>query len=92
MNFCLRLEVEKSVLGEEHCTATLGLNDSLVMSGEQRALSDKPVNWSVHQPLLYLGGVPAHTLAMLDIPITSGITGCMQALQVSYIRLSYQGS
>ncbi|XP_054282074.1 protein eyes shut [Macrosteles quadrilineatus] len=74
------LEVEGAI-GDQHCSASLAVNDSLVMSGEQRALSGRAVNWSVHQPTLYLGGVPPHTTS-LDIPVTQGITGCMTALQV----------
>ncbi|KAG8256586.1 hypothetical protein J6590_065298 [Homalodisca vitripennis] len=76
------LEVEGVLGGEQHCSASLSVNDSLVMSGEQRALVGKVVNWSVHQPTLHLGGVPPHTVSSLDIPVTQGITGCMQALQV----------
>ncbi|XP_046677275.1 protein eyes shut [Homalodisca vitripennis] len=75
------LEVEGVLGGEQHCSASLSVNDSLVMSGEQRALVGKVVNWSVHQPTLHLGGVPPHTVSSLDIPVTQGITGCMQALQ-----------
>lgn len=80
-----RLEVEQTLGGEEHCSASLGVNESLAMSGEQRALSAPPVNWSTHQPTLHLGGVPAHTLSTVDLPVTKGIIGCMQTLQVNLL-------
>lgn len=71
--------------GEEHCSASLGVNESLAMSGEQQALSAPPVNWSTHQPTLHLGGAPAHTLSTVDLPVTKGIIGCMQTLQVNLL-------
>lgn len=80
-----RLEVEQTLGGVEHCSASLGVNESLAMSGEQRALSAPPVNWSMHQSTLHLGGIPAHTLDTVDLPVTKGIIGCMQALQVNLL-------
>ncbi|XP_026679296.1 fibropellin-1-like, partial [Diaphorina citri] len=62
-----------------HCVASLRINNTLVMSGEQVAVMHKPDDFSSG---LYLGGIPSHVLHQINAPVTAGMTGCISSLQV----------
>lgn len=63
----------------ELCKASLRVNDTLVMSGEQAAdtTSAKKV------ALLYVGGFPSDK-NFTEVPVTIGIAGCVTHLKVSF--------
>lgn len=75
----------------DHCKASLRVNDTLAMSGEQAAdttTSEKAKKVA----LLYLGGLPAsqnNNNGTAELPVTVGITGCISHLQVSSDEFSY---
>ncbi|KAI5704103.1 hypothetical protein M8J75_002023 [Diaphorina citri] len=62
-----------------HCVASLRINNTLVMSGEQVAVMHKPDDFSSG---LYLGGIPSHVLHQINAPVTAGMTGCISSLQI----------
>lgn len=84
VNIVFRVEVVPSINEIHHCTASLKVNNSLTMSGEQKAMDVSPIDWNTHLPVLYLGGIPKHLHHFVDIPVKNGITGCMQGLQVLF--------
>nr|CAD7195211.1 unnamed protein product [Timema douglasi] len=64
------------------CHASLRINNTLVMSGEQTSA----VTLSLEDPsggMLHLAGVPPHLAQDLVIPRIVGFTGCMKGLKVS---------
>nr|CAD7259717.1 unnamed protein product [Timema shepardi] len=64
------------------CHASLRINNTLVMSGEQTSA----VTLSLEDPsggMLHLAGVPPHLAQDLAIPRIVGFTGCMKGLKVS---------
>lgn len=65
----------------DHCKASLRVNETLAMSGEQAA--DTSSEKAKKVALLYLGGLPPGQNATVDLPVTLGITGCISRLQVS---------
>ncbi|PNF26337.1 hypothetical protein B7P43_G01769 [Cryptotermes secundus] len=61
------------------CAASVHINNTLVMSGEQMASTATHIranSW------LHLAGIPPHFLVPDEAPLTIGFTGCMQALQI----------
>lgn len=62
----------------EHCKASLRVNDTLAMSGEQAA--DTTLSKKISK--LYLGGLPPDQNAT-EMPVAIGITGCITHLKVS---------
>lgn len=65
----------------DHCKASLRVNETLAMSGEQAA--DTSSEKAKKVALLYLGGFPPNQNGTAELPITVGITGCISRLQVS---------
>nr|CAD7458368.1 unnamed protein product [Timema tahoe] len=64
------------------CHASLRINNTLVMSGEQISA----MTLSLEDPsggMLHLAGVPPHLAQDLAIPRIIGFTGCMKGLKVS---------
>lgn len=62
----------------KHCLATVRVNNTLAMSGEQMALH---TNLDPSAAWLYLGGLPAnHSTDSLQM---DGFVGCMHDLMVS---------
>lgn len=64
----------------QHCLATVRVNNTLAMSGEQMALHsalDPSSSW------LYLGGLPPNHTS--DAPQMDGFVGCMHNLQVGCV-------
>lgn len=68
----------------DHCKASLRVNETLAMSGEQAA--DTSSEKAKKVALLYLGGLPPHQNGTAELPITVGITGCISRLQVSNFK------
>ncbi|XP_063218539.1 protein eyes shut [Bacillus rossius redtenbacheri] len=62
--------------GGRRCSASLRVNSTLVMSGEQESSRASP---SPGPGLLHLGGLPPH----LGEPDLAGFTGCVSSLQVN---------
>lgn len=69
----------------DHCKASLRVNDTLAMSGEQAA-ADGSSETVKKVALLYLGGIPAGQNVTAELPVTVGITGCISRLQVGTLR------
>lgn len=70
-----RLEFSKDF---KHCDATVKVNNTLSMTGDQIAVVEKylkPVAW------LYLGGIPSDI--QNDNLLHSGFIGCMSNLKVN---------
>lgn len=65
----------------DHCKASLRVNETLAMSGEQAA--DTSSEKARKVAVLYLGGLPPGQNATAELPVTVGITGCITRLQVS---------
>lgn len=65
----------------DHCKASLRVNETLAMSGEQAA--DTSTEKARKVALLYLGGLPSSQNSTAELPVTVGITGCISRLQVS---------
>lgn len=65
----------------DHCKASLRVNETLAMSGEQAA--DTSSEKAKKVALLYLGGLPPGQNSTAELPVTMGITGCISRLQVS---------
>ncbi|XP_068084858.1 protein eyes shut [Anabrus simplex] len=64
------------------CSASLRINNTLAMSGEQVVASPhvgRPTSW------LHLGGVPPHLALHSDAPVMIGFTGCMHSLKIDNI-------
>lgn len=79
---CLhRLEHAMSHSMSDHCKASLRVNETLAMSGEQAA--DTSVEKAKKVAVLYLGGLPSNQNITAELPVTVGITGCITRLQVS---------
>lgn len=68
----------------DHCKASLRVNETLAMSGEQAA--DTAPEKVKKVALLYLGGLPAGQNATAELPVAVGITGCISRLQVSAVK------
>lgn len=68
----------------DHCKASLRVNETLAMSGEQAA--DTAPEKAKKVALLYLGGLPAGQNATAELPVAVGITGCISRLQVSAVQ------
>uniref|UniRef100_A0A8D8ZB33 Protein eyes shut n=1 Tax=Cacopsylla melanoneura TaxID=428564 RepID=A0A8D8ZB33_9HEMI len=62
-----------------HCVASLRINNTLVMSGEQVAMNHRRDDFNSG---LYLGGIPTQVMHMINSPVTTGMTGCVSSLQV----------
>lgn len=71
-----RLKFSKDV---NHCYATINLNNTLSMSGDQIALMNK---FSKHNSWLYLGGIPQENVK--DFLPVHGFVGCMNELKVAH--------
>lgn len=70
----------------DHCKASLRVNETLAMSGEQAAVDSSSGNVK-KVAILYLGGLPPGQNATAELPVTVGITGCISRLQVSATNL-----
>lgn len=68
----------------DHCKASLRVNETLAMSGEQAA--DTTPEKAKKVALLYLGGLPAGQNVTAELPVAVGITGCISRLQVRAIQ------
>ncbi|VVC30456.1 Hypothetical protein CINCED_3A008316 [Cinara cedri] len=68
----------------EHCKASLRVNETLAMSGEQAA-ADGSSETVKKVALLYLGGIPSGQNATAELPVTVGITGCISRLQIDEV-------
>lgn len=68
----------------DHCKASLRVNETLAMSGEQAA-DTAPGNVK-KVALLYLGGLPAGKNVTAELPVAVGITGCISRLQVRVVQ------
>lgn len=71
----------------DHCKASLRVNETLAMSGEQAA--DTSSEKAKKVALLYLGGLPPEQNGTAELPITVGITGCISRLQVCNCKTNY---
>jgi len=69
----------------DHCKASLRVNETLAMSGEQAA--DTAPEKAKKVALLYLGGLPVGQNATTELPVSVGITGCISRLQVSAVHM-----
>jgi len=78
--FFFRLEYAVSHSMSDHCKASLRVNETLAMSGEQAA--DTSMEKAKKVALLYLGGLPSGQNSTTELPVTVGITGCISRLQV----------
>ncbi|XP_016662821.1 protein eyes shut [Acyrthosiphon pisum] len=67
----------------DHCKASLRVNETLAMSGEQAA--DTAPEKVKKVALLYLGGLPAGQNATAELPVAVGITGCISRLQIDEV-------
>lgn len=65
----------------DHCKASLRVNETLAMSGEQAADTSSSEK-AKKVALLYLGGLPPGQNTTVELPVTVGITGCISRLQV----------
>ncbi|XP_050426579.1 protein eyes shut isoform X2 [Adelges cooleyi] len=65
----------------EHCKASLRVNDTLAMSGEQAA--DTTLSKKISK--LYLGGLPPDQNAT-EMPVAIGITGCITHLKIDEVE------
>ncbi|CAH1098434.1 unnamed protein product [Psylliodes chrysocephalus] len=75
MNIKAGLDFDKDF---KHCNASIKVNDSLSMRGDQTAKIDKftkPSAW------LHLGGLPEHLIHEVGIPV-AGFIGCMSNLKI----------
>ncbi|KAJ9586493.1 hypothetical protein L9F63_019851, partial [Diploptera punctata] len=61
------------------CAASLRINNTLAMSGEQMASSPTQTR---SNSWLHLAGIPPQFLVLNEAPLTMGFTGCMQSLQI----------
>ncbi|XP_069677103.1 protein eyes shut isoform X2 [Periplaneta americana] len=79
------LELLPSSSEFRRCAASLRINSTLAMSGEQMAVTPTPTradSW------LHLAGIPPQFLVPNEAPLTVGFTGCMQALKIDNRSLS----
>lgn len=84
-----RLEHAISHSMSDHCKASLRVNDTVAMSGEQAA-DTSSAKTSKKIALLYLGGLPPGQNATFELPVTTGITGCISRLQVRDLLIIYE--
>ena len=74
-----RLELLPPGVVDRRCAASVHVNNTLVMSGEQLASTATHIranSW------LHLAGIPPQFLVPNEAPLEIGFTGCMQDLQV----------
>jgi len=74
-----RLELLPPGAEVRRCAASVHVNNTLVMSGEQLASAATHIranSW------LHLAGIPPQFLVPNEAPLETGFTGCMQDLQV----------
>lgn len=86
-SFTYRLDFSRNF---SHCNASLKVNDSLAMSGDQPTwlsrLSDaqKASSSPLLSSWLHLGGAPQAPFGLIsDLPAGSGFTGCLHSLQTN---------
>ncbi|CAH0389402.1 unnamed protein product [Bemisia tabaci] len=84
INIMAIIEMGSTIEDLGKCTASLLVNNTLKMSGDQMtALTIKQSS----ENLLYLGGLPDYLQPQIDIPVKTGITGCMRALQIDAVEV-----
>ena len=77
--FHFRLELLPPNEEFRRCAASLRINNTLAMSGEQMASTPTQTR---SNSWLHLAGIPPQFLVPNEAPLTMGFTGCMQSLQV----------
>lgn len=77
-----RLEFLPRGKNSRHCAATVRVNNTLAMSGEQMA---RDPHTDLSYAWVHIGGVPGRFADTGEAPVLEGFIGCMQNLVVRSI-------